>query len=79
MSKKNKQSKADNTRICELLMEVDIATARIVELEAKLDTLERVRADQVEDLLSREQTYLSDIAELLTRTAGYKAKCNAGD
>jgi hypothetical protein len=75
----SKKSKADNTRICELLMEVDIAVAKIAELEAKLDTLERVRADQVEELLSREQTHLSDIAELLTRTAGYKAKCDARD
>ena len=49
---------------------------KIAELEEKLRALELVRKDQVSELLERQQTMMSDIAELLVRNVGTQAQCN---
>lgn len=45
-------------------------TKEIQLLESKLMTLEQVRNDQVDELLTKQQELFSDVAELLVRNSG---------
>jgi len=57
----------------------DSKDKKIAMLEAQLKQLEQVREDQVEELLSKLQTAMSDIADLLVRCKGFQIEAGHDD
>lgn len=57
----------------------DAKDRRIKQLEAQLRQLEQTREEQVDDLLDRLRTSMSDVAELLVRCNGYKVEAGYDD